>query len=114
CGLFATSTVPAQWSRECPPLSGWLPSDETSRWYPVLWRASKQEKSLIFVIGIDPHKGSHAAAVIDGDECVAGVFSSCHATRSRTGAAAVGAPPPPAHRGRTRATIRSPRVQEGK
>src|SRR5690348_754075 len=27
---------------------------------------------LVFIIGIDPHKGSHTAAVIDGDEQVVG------------------------------------------
>jgi hypothetical protein len=27
----------------------------------------------VFIIGIDPHKGSHTAAVIDGDEQVVGI-----------------------------------------
>jgi hypothetical protein len=52
---------------------------------PVLWRGSKQERHLrirsarcgvpllseedfVFIIGIDPHKESHSAAVIDRDE----------------------------------------------
>jgi hypothetical protein len=26
------------------------------------------EEDFVFIIGIDPHKGSHSAAVIDGDE----------------------------------------------
>jgi len=29
----------------------------------------------VFIIGIDPHKGSHTAAVIDSDEQVVGEFS---------------------------------------
>jgi len=29
----------------------------------------------VFIIGIDPHKGSHTAAVIDGDEQVVGMFA---------------------------------------
>ena len=55
----------------------------------VLWRGSKQERhprirsarrgvptsrrgDFVFIIGIDPHKGSHTAAVIDGDEQLVG------------------------------------------
>jgi hypothetical protein len=55
----------------------------------VLWRGSKQERhprirsarrgvhfsarrTFLFIIGIHPHKGSHTAAVIDGDEQVVG------------------------------------------
>jgi transposase len=55
----------------------------------VLWRGSKQERQprirsarrgdpllieedIVFIIGVDPHKGSHTAVAIDGDERVIG------------------------------------------
>ena len=74
------------------PLSGWLPSDEAVSPVPVLWRGSKQERhprirsarrgvplrceeDFVFIIGIDPHKGSHTAAVIDRDEQLVGELS---------------------------------------
>jgi transposase len=55
----------------------------------VLWRGSKQERhprirsarrgdpllieeDIVFIIGIDPHKGSHTAVAIDGDERLVG------------------------------------------
>jgi hypothetical protein len=64
---------------------GWLSSDEAVSLVRVLWRGSKQERhphirsagrglplrceeAFVFIIGIDPHKGSHTAAVIDRDE----------------------------------------------
>src|SRR3954469_13958911 len=65
---------------------GWLPSDEAVSLVPVSWRGWKHERhpsirsarrgvphlrgGLVFIIGIDPHKGSQTAAVIDRDERV--------------------------------------------
>jgi transposase len=76
--------VPAGGLENALPPSGWLPNDEAVLPVPVLWRGSKQERhpasgvpaaasllieeAIVFIIGIDPHKGSHTAAVIDGDE----------------------------------------------
>jgi transposase len=37
----------------------------------------------VFIIGIDPHKGSHTAAVIDGDEQVVGEIAVCADRRQR-------------------------------
>jgi transposase len=37
----------------------------------------------VFIIGIDPHEGSHTAAVIDGDEQVVGELSVCADRRQR-------------------------------
>ena len=37
----------------------------------------------MFIIGIDPHKGSHTAAVIDGDEQLVGEMSVCADRRQR-------------------------------
>jgi transposase len=37
----------------------------------------------VFIIGIDPHKGSHTAAVIDSDEQVVGELSVCADRRQR-------------------------------
>ena len=37
----------------------------------------------MFIIGIDPHKGSHSAAVIDGDERVVAQLSVCADRRQR-------------------------------
>jgi hypothetical protein len=66
----------------------------------VSWRGSKQERhprirsarrgvpflseeDFVFIIGIDPHKGSHTAAVIDGDEQLVGEMSVCADRRQR-------------------------------
>ena len=43
----------------------------------------------MFVIGIDPHRGSHAAAVLDGDECVRSVLQLV-ADREQTAAVELG------------------------
>lgn len=34
--------------------------------------ADSHEEDIVFVIGIDPHKGSHTAAVLDGTEQLVG------------------------------------------
>jgi transposase len=77
--------VPAGGLANALPPSGWLPNDEAIALVPVLRCGSKQERhprirsahrgvhlhceeGFVFIIGIDPHKGSHSAAVIDGDE----------------------------------------------
>jgi hypothetical protein len=74
------------------PPSGWLLSDEARLPVPVSWRGSKQERhprirrarhgvhfdarrTFVFIIGIDPHKGSHTAAVIDCDEQLVGAVA---------------------------------------
>jgi hypothetical protein len=66
----------------------------------VLWRGSKQERhprirsarrgvhfrceeDFVFIIGIDPHKGSHTAAVIDRDEQIVGEVSVIADRRQR-------------------------------
>jgi len=89
---FVASEVPAGGLENALPLSGWLANDGTSCRCRVLWRGSKQERhpqirnarhgvhsrsrrSTAFIIRIDPHKGSHTAAVIDGDERVVGMFA---------------------------------------
>jgi transposase len=71
---------------------GWLPSEETCLLVPVSWRGSKQERhprirsarrgvsflreeGFVFIIGIDPHKGSHIVAVIDRDDVLVGEVS---------------------------------------
>src|SRR3954466_9349744 len=67
-------------------LVGWLVNEETISPVPGLWRGSKQERhshqvcpperteryeeGFMFIIGIDPHKASHTATVIDGGESV--------------------------------------------
>ena len=89
---FVASRVPAGGLENALPPSGWLSSDEAILPVPVLWRGSKQERhprirsarrgvpllieeDFVFIIGIDPHKGSHTAAVIDGDEHLVGELS---------------------------------------
>jgi transposase len=75
----------------------------------VLWRGSKQERhprirsarrgvpflseeDFVFVIGIDPHKGSHTAAVIDRDEQLVGELSVIADRRQRARLLAWAAP----------------------
>src|SRR5438445_3587344 len=41
-------------------------------------------RPLVFIIGIDPHKGSHTAAVIDRDEQLVGEISVQADRRQRT------------------------------
>jgi len=72
-------------------LLGWLPSDETVSlvssavaWLETGTATPHQEcrrgvpflvEDVVFIIGIDPHKGSHTGAVIDGDETVVAQLS---------------------------------------
>src|SRR5258708_17497828 len=74
------------------PLSGWLPSDEAVCRFPCCGVARNRngipasgvpaaafhfrgEEAFVFIIGIDPHKGSHTAPVIDRDEQLVGELS---------------------------------------
>ena len=71
-------------------LVGWLSNEVPAGWCPRLWRGSKEARAhrpesglpaavtrrerkgnvMSVMIGIDPHKGSHTAVVIDQDEVV--------------------------------------------
>src|SRR3954454_5926943 len=44
---------------------------------------SHDRRGRVFFIGIDPHKGSHTAAVIDADEKVVGELLVCADRRQR-------------------------------
>ncbi|MDQ1385645.1 MAG: Transposase, partial [Actinomycetota bacterium] len=82
------------------PLSGWLLSDETVCRFPCCGVAPNRngipasgvpaaafqlrgEETFVFIIGIDPHKGSHTAAVIDRDEQLVGEMSVTDDRRQR-------------------------------
>ncbi len=87
CGFARSVRGPGGRSRECP-AAGWLASERS---WPLagfsLRRGSKEarappssglpavasprdshEEDIVFIIGIDPHKGSHTAAVLDVGE----------------------------------------------
>src|SRR5436853_7720963 len=46
-------------------------------------RSTLSEEDFVFIIGIDPHKGSHTAAVIDRDEQLVGELSVIADRRQR-------------------------------
>src|SRR5258706_13765286 len=80
-------------------LLGWLLSDEAICRFPCCGVARNRngipvsgvpaaasilsEEALVFIIGIDPHKGSHTAAVIDRDEKLVGEVSVVADRRQR-------------------------------
>src|SRR5436190_23923396 len=92
-------TVPGSggWSRECPAtVRGWLSSDQCRP--PVLGRGVARNRNGtpssglpavaypigessrrfgMFIIGIDPHKASHTAAVLDGHEQLVSEIRVC-------------------------------------
>src|SRR5438105_4090659 len=78
---------------------GWLLSDESARWFPCCGvarnrngtshqecsprRPTSDRRIVVFIIGIDPHKGSHTAVAIDGDERLVGELLVCADRRQR-------------------------------
>ena len=78
----------------CLPPSGWLSSEVSTGWCPLLGCGSKEartrstrirsahlgstvnEKGIVMtMIGIDPHKATHTAVAVDDDEQVIGEFT---------------------------------------
>ena len=92
CGGFSRSVeVLTGWLLKClSPCLGWLSNEVFAGWFPWLWRGSKEARAhrpqsglsaavsvadrkgiaMSVMIGIDPHKGSHTAVVVDDDEVV--------------------------------------------
>jgi PAS domain S-box-containing protein len=69
--------IPAGGLKNALPLSGWLVSDRSVRRFPCCGVARNRNgiPTSVFIIGIDPHKASHTAAVIDRDERLVGEVS---------------------------------------
>ena len=101
------------------PLSGWLGSDESAYRFPCRGvarnrngiphqvcpprRSTRDRRTVMFIIGIDPHKGSHTAAVIDHDEQLVRRVRPRRGSPAMRSAVALGRPVHAASGGRSKA-----------